>query len=242
MSQSSTPGADVATGMATRGPAFRFWPYTAKVAIVLTPILLILLLAAWGMGRERLHFDEAPAGWVLLGVALLSMIPVLFVVLEGLAVSGGSIEVGTVKVAVTSTATAVSVAAHTVPSNATQQRGVPLQDSGSSQILDALKGSSAANVVIVDLEDGHAWWETRLLILCAGATRLGRPRVIVFTALQEGQWGRFAGWGRPRDLRDRLLDADQGYRRALEEATGWRSPLACSRRAPIRRAGHYQSR
>jgi hypothetical protein len=95
-----------------------------------------------------------------------------------------------------------------------------LQDSGSSQILDALKGSSASDVVIVDLEDGHAWWETRLLILCAGATRLGRPRVIVFTAMQEGHSGRFAGWGGPPDLRDRLLDADEGYRRALEEANG----------------------
>jgi hypothetical protein len=146
--------------MAAPGPASRFWPYTAKRAIVLTPVLLILLLAAWGVGRERLHFDEAPAGWVLLGVALLSIFPVLLVVLEGLAVSGGSIEVGTIKFEVASSASAVSVAAHIVPSNVTQQRGVPLQDSGSSQILDALKGSSAADVVIVDLEDGHAWWET----------------------------------------------------------------------------------
>lgn len=214
MNQSRARG----TRVATPSSGFRFWPFGAKVAVLLTPALLVLLLLAWGIGRARLHFDNAPAGWVLLGIAVLSIIPLLLVILEGVAASGGSVEVGTVKVALTSAA--VSLRTPIVPSNATQQRGIPLQDSGSSQILEALKDSATSNVVIVDLEDGHAWWETRLLILCAGAVRLGRPHVIVFTAIQEGERDRFVGWGRPHDLRDRLLGSDGGYRRAEEEANG----------------------
>jgi hypothetical protein len=212
MSRSSARG----TRVATPGSGFRFWPFGAKVAVLLTPALLVLLLVAWGIGRDRLHFDSAPAGWVLLGIAVLSMIPLLLVVLEGIAASGGSIEVGTVKVALTSAA--VSLRTPIVPSNVTQQRGQPLTDSGSAQILDVLKDSATSDIVIVDLEDGHAWWETRLLILSAGATRLGRPRVVVFTAIQEGDHDRFVAWGRPRDLRDRLLGSDGTYRRAVDEA------------------------
>jgi hypothetical protein len=65
MSQWSARGADVATGVRTPGPASRFWPFGAKVAIVLTPVLLIFLAAAWGVGRKRLQVDDVPAGWVL---------------------------------------------------------------------------------------------------------------------------------------------------------------------------------
>src|SRR5262249_4888760 len=61
---------------------------------------------------------------------------------------------------------------------------------------------------------------TRLLILSAGAARLGRPRVIVFTGMQEGERDMFVAWGRPRELRDRLLSSDASYRRAAEEANG----------------------
>ncbi|KJS51301.1 hypothetical protein VM98_37925 [Streptomyces rubellomurinus subsp. indigoferus] len=69
-------------------------------------------------------------------------------------------------------------------------------DSGGSHILSTLRRSAGTDVVIVDLEDGHAWWETRLLVLCAGAERLGRPPVIVCTAVQGSQTGRYIGWGR----------------------------------------------
>ena len=151
MTQSSARGARAATGVATPAPGLRFWPFGAKAAVILTPTLLVLLLAAWGVGRETLHFDNAPAGWVLLGVAVLSVLPLLLVVLEGLAASGGSIEVGTVKVALTSAATTHSTPI--VPRNATQQQGVPLEASGSSQILEALKNSAVSDVV-VDLRMG----------------------------------------------------------------------------------------
>ncbi|KJS52148.1 hypothetical protein VM98_33220, partial [Streptomyces rubellomurinus subsp. indigoferus] len=91
---------------------------------------------------------------------------------------------------------------------------LPVVDSGGSHILSTLRRSAGTDVVIVDLEDGHAWWETRLLVLCAGAQRLGRPSVIVFTAVQGSKAGRYLGWGRPRELLESLLASDQRYRTA----------------------------
>ena len=74
----------------------------------------------------------------MLGIVLLSLIPMLLVVLEGIASSGGTVEVGAVKIAMT--AAAKSQRLVVVPRNAGQP-GMPLADSGSTQILDALKNS-----------------------------------------------------------------------------------------------------
>jgi hypothetical protein len=73
---------------------------------------------------------------------------------------------------------------------------------------------------VVSLEDGHAWWESRLLILCAGAVRLGQPQVIVFTATRQGKIDQFVGWGRPNGIRDRLLDANPDFVTAHDAAMG----------------------
>jgi hypothetical protein len=42
------------------------------------------------------------------------------------------------------------------------------------------------DVVVVSLGDGHEWWDTRLL-LASGATRLGHPRAMAFTATYVGK-------------------------------------------------------
>ncbi len=83
----------------------------------------------------------------------------------------------------------------------------------------------------MDLEDGHAWWETRLLVLCAGAKRLGRPSVIVFTAVQGGKAGRYLGWGRPQELLDSLLVSDPHYRTAYLQMRSLAAVAPLRRRA-----------
>jgi hypothetical protein len=54
-------------------------------------------------------------------------------------------------------------------------RSTPVNDSSSSQILASLGDAMNNEVIVFDLEDGQAWWETRLLVMLAGAARLGRP-------------------------------------------------------------------
>jgi hypothetical protein len=201
--------------------AFRYWPFAPWKAVVLTPLILLVLLIVWGVGQAQLpvlRLQEVPAGWVLLGIGILSILPVVLLTLDGFATSGGTIEVATVKIELASAATAQP--GLIVPRNVTEQPGVPIADSDSHQILEVLKRSSGADVVVVDLEDGHAWWETRLLILCVGAARLGRPRIVVFTATQQGRTGMFVGWARPSDLRDQLLKEDPRYRQQVDAADG----------------------
>jgi hypothetical protein len=98
----------------------------------------------------------------------------------------------------------------TVPANI-GVRGLPLSDSSTSQILDALRAAVTTPVVVVALEDGNAWWETRLLVLCAGAVRRGRPEAIVFTATLGEAEGVFLGWATPASLLAALLRTRDDY-------------------------------
>jgi hypothetical protein len=212
----SAPDVRVAKAPKAQQMARRFWPYTANTAVLVTPLLFVVLLVAWGVGREPAHLENAPVGWVLLGIVALSLLPVALLVLEGLAVSGGSVEVGKVKVALTAAAQAQPLVV--APPNVAP--GTHITDTGSEQIIEGLRRARSAKVVVVGLEDGHAWWESRLLILSEGAVRLGRPEVMVFTASRQGKPDQFVGWGHPADVRDRLVQANPDYGMARDRALG----------------------
>jgi hypothetical protein len=199
-----------------RGPGRAFWPFGARTALLLVPVLLVVLAVAWGAARTAVGLESASHGWVLLGIVGLSLLPVLLLVLDDLASGGGSVEVGSVRIALT--ATAAARPGLVVPRNVVPRAGLSLADSAGFEVTGSLRGLRGSDVVIVDLEDGHAWWETRLLLLCAGAARLGTPSVVVFTAHRQDRAGQFIGWARPAQLRDRLLEADPALRKAALRA------------------------
>lgn len=89
----------------SRHPTARFWPFRPPLTMFLAILVLVLLLTAWGFLRELLHFDNVEAGWVLLGIVCLSILPIVLLMLEGIGATGGTIEVGqVVKVALTAAA------------------------------------------------------------------------------------------------------------------------------------------
>jgi hypothetical protein len=193
-----------------------FWPFSARSAIVLAPILLALLLVAWAVARTPLGLEQVPGGWLLLGAVLLSLLPVLLMFLDRLALTGGTVEVGKVKVALTAAATAQRLVV-ALPNVAP---GEAVGDSGSVKILDGLRRAQSTKILVVELEDGHAWWESRLLILCEGAVRLSRPEAIVFTATTRDKADQFVGWSHPINIRDRLLQSNPDHRKAYDKAMG----------------------
>src|SRR5262249_38299943 len=96
--------------------------------------------------------------------------------------------------------------------------GLPMRDSGTREILATLREASRHAVAVVDLEDGQAWWETRLLVLSAGSVRRGHPSVVVFVATEEGVERRFQGWALATDVERGLLAARDDLRLAYERA------------------------
>ena len=202
----------------------KFWPYKPKASIITALILAVVLLITVGILRSAIGWpSDASTNTVLIGILLLSLLPVLLAVLDVIIGRGGSIGYKDFKIDFGKIERA-ALSEFIIPANI----GVPgavVTDSGTSNILETLRQATSSGIVVVDLEDGHAWWETRLLVLVSGGERLGKPDKIVFVANEEGKQRIFQGWAEPKALLHQLLKENQQYKRsfytARAAATQW---------------------
>src|SRR6266566_3448873 len=191
-------------------PDRRLWPFGPRTSLVMTPVVLVALLVVVAVFRNATGWPSADSDkLVLIGIFLISLVPVLLASIDAVAERGGVIEYRGVKLDFSrvsaSTTTSISVPVNIgVP-------GQPITDSTTSAILHALHQAVTTDVVVIDLEDGEAWWETRLLVLLAGAVRLGRPHALVFIGTEGNVGGSFQGWATPDALLPSLVRADQRY-------------------------------
>lgn len=160
---------------------------------------------------------------VLIGILLFSLLPILLALVDVIIERGGVIEYGGMKLDF-SKVPQVGMSGLTVPVNI----GVPGQsvtDSSTTEILDALRQATACDIVIIDLEEGQAWWETRLLVLLSGAVRLKKPQKVVFVGKDSGKDRAFQGWSHPDELLPYLLQAHPQYslshQKALAASRQW---------------------
>jgi hypothetical protein len=198
-------------------PDQRFWPYKPQLTLAAIAAVLVGLLLAVAVLRALSNWPSSQSETgVLIGILLLSLLPLALALLDVLIDRGGSIKYGGVEIDF-ARSKAKGTAGIVIASNI----GVPGQlvfDSTKAVILDALDQASASDVVVVDLEDGQAWWETRLLVLLAGAVRLGKPDKIVFLGKDANIDRQFRGWARASDLLPRLAAANPQYARSLHSA------------------------
>jgi hypothetical protein len=200
------------------------------MAIVLIPVIFFFLVIAHGMARAVMDWpDPRFGGWVLLGIAVLSLLPVLLVLIELLATAGGSVKVAGVAFSFTGESmmkVAEAVRSTTLAENLETPSGAPVSQSSLRSILRALRRAHDSEVTVVDLRGGQTWWETRLFILIAGAARTGRPLAIAFVGERNGKQGAFLGWAAPERLLGAHLAAEpdlaDAYHTARREATQWR--------------------
>jgi len=195
----------------------KFWPYKSKISIIFSLILLIVLIIIVSILRSTIGWPpDSSTNTILLGILLLSLLPVLLAVLDVIIDRGGSIGYKDFKIDFGKVQQS-GLSGFTIPANIGVP-GIPVTDSDTSNILELLKQATATSIVVVDLEDGHAWWETRLLVLVSGAERLKKPDKLVFVANEAGKQRVFQGWAEPEDLLQQLLKEDQQYLRSFYSA------------------------
>lgn len=195
----------------------KFWPYRPKVSIIIAIILAIVLLIIIGVLRATVAWPaDASTNTVLIGILLLSLLPVLLAILDVIIGKGGSIGYKDFKIDFGKVQQSASTG-FTIPANIGVP-GLPVTDSATSNILQTLRQATSTAIVVVDLEDGHAWWETRLLVLISGAERLKKPDKVVFVATEGGKQQIFQGWAEPEDLLQQLLKEDEKYQRCFYAA------------------------
>jgi hypothetical protein len=202
----------------------RFWPFKPKTSIALAIAILIGLLVILVILRVTISWpSEKSETAVFIAILLFSLLPILLSLVDVIIERGGVIEYGGVKIDF-SKVSAGAVDGLTVPVNI-GVAGQAVTDSSTTQILDALRQATACEVVIIDLEEGQAWWETRLLVLLAGAVRLRRPEKLVFVGKDRGVDQCFQGWGVADKLFRCLLQAHPKYllcyHKAMAAARQW---------------------
>jgi len=157
----------------------RFWPFKPRYTLIGVALILLVVLAAVAVLRTLLNWPSAQSENVLvIGVLVLSFLPVVLALLDVIIERGAIVEHGSVKIDF-SRSQATATTGITVAPNIGVQ-GQPVTDSSNMQILETLRSATASELAIIDLEDGQAWSETRLLVLIAGAVRLKKPDKIVF--------------------------------------------------------------
>jgi len=195
----------------------KFWPFQPRFSLIAVALLLVSFLAVIAGLRIVLRWPSPQSdNIVLIGVLLLSLLPIVLALLDVIIERGGVVEYGGVKIDFSRSKEKGMVGITIAPNIGVQ--GQPVTDSSTMQILDTLRQATSCDVVIIDLEDGRAWWETRLFVLLAGAARLSKPDKVVFVGKDANTDHRFQGWSHAPDLLQRILTAHPQYERSLQAA------------------------
>jgi hypothetical protein len=200
-----------------KDPNRQFWPFRPRFSLIAVALLLAFLLVVVAGIRATMKWPGTQSdNVVLIGVLLLSLLPIVLALLDVIIERGGVVEYGSVKIDLSRGKEKGMVGITIAPNIGVQ--GQPVTDSSTTQILDTLRQATSCDMVIIDLEDGQAWWETRLFVLLAGAARLSKPDKIVFVGKDANTDRRFQGWSHPGDLLLRILTSHPQYERSIQAA------------------------
>ncbi|HWA90414.1 MAG TPA: hypothetical protein VG889_10285 [Rhizomicrobium sp.] len=161
------------------------WDFVAAIAIFAF-VLITYRLLNWTVGYPTGPDWQLP---VFLAFGL-STIPFVLRLLLFLQRTGGSFDLGGVKIAFPSVAQAMPLTIRTNLADPT----VSLYDSGRQQLEAVADVADKVSVVVVDLEAGQAWYATRLFAIAATSLQFDLNQHIVFLAARNGVASRYVGY------------------------------------------------
>jgi hypothetical protein len=148
-------------------------------------------------------WPNATSGWpIAVGVALvLALLRVAGPVLEYLRQAGAKLETPFIKLDFAGT---VQVAATTgqawVLSDDMIRKSPSVPESALPELERSVQSFANQAEIVIDLEDGGAWYTTRLFAVAATAMQIGSPRAIVLIGQRNGVPRQFGGWVAPGDI------------------------------------------
>lgn len=187
-----------------------FWPFSKKSSvissIVTLSIFIIILKIVFGWPSKNSE------SIIIIGAIILSLLPIIFALIDVIIEKGIAFEVYGIKIDFSKVVE--KQVTFTIPANI-GVRSEKVNDSNTANIIESLRHAALADTVVIDLEDGDAWWETRLVILLAGAERLKKPEKIVFVSTNAGVKQCFQAWAYCNELLPLLLKEDPIYERSI---------------------------
>lgn len=187
--------------------------FKLQYGIIASVIILFTLVALLIVLRKLLEWPEKDSEkTILIGIFIFSLMPFIFYIVDIAIKRGGKFEIGNFKLDFSKVEES-KLSKFVVPANI-GTRGQAIDETSMITILNTLEQATTNSIAIVDLEDGQAWWETRLLVLLSGAKRLGYPNKIVFVATVSGKEQYFIGWAYPNSLIKSILDDNIKYKQS----------------------------
>lgn len=181
-----------------------------RESVISAVLLFSLLMAGLIILKTTTNWPkESSENLILIYIMVLSILPVVLYLLNLLSEKGGSLEIKGIKLSFPELSS-FNVQRFNIPVNIGVP-GEPILDSGSNEILGGIKKAVSSDIVVVDLELGKSWWETRLLVLLAGSVHHQKPGKVVFTATDATSEDIFIGWSYPNELLPLLLEARPEY-------------------------------
>ena len=206
----------LAVGVTARHRAGRLWPFGVIAALTAAGAVLVVLLAIVVVLGVTAHWpDQRWQGWLMLGVVLLALAPLLLLILDRVASAGGFLEFRGLKIAFAAEAAGSDV---TLPRNMGipagvsrgRQRGFPARgrDARDRRERRARRGSRRGIGLVGDAS-AHAV-RRRQQARSGARRRLCRHRPRVARTFQ--------GWASPGRLARAMLEASPELRRAADNA------------------------
>jgi hypothetical protein len=91
-------------------------------------------------------------------------------------------------------------------------------DSALPELERSVQNFPSQAEIVVDLEDGGAWYTTRIFAVAATAQEIGSPRAIVLIGQRNGTPRQFGGWVKPEDCVLAFSRKDQKFATIRERA------------------------
>lgn len=180
---------------------------------VVTPaiVFVVIILGFAGLGVAS-GWPNAKAGWpqALLVAAGFAALPLLVQILNFLRDSRASIEGLGVKLNFAAAVRAGTAEASALAIGEVRQ-GLNMPESNSRALETATAQLAAEAIVVLDLEDGRAWYTTRLFAVAAAAQLLGSPRLLVVVGRRGSRPRQPGGVIAPERLTDAVIAHDKRY-------------------------------
>lgn len=205
--------------MRTRTTTARLWPYSGPAAVAAIPMIWIVLGILSVGARDYLGWSVSTSdravllAFLIAGAVPLGLLLLDFVAAKGAIVGSDWLKIDFSKAVVESGS--VRREAPSLPDNILSEEE-SIADSSGMKMVAMLHRATIAEIVCIDLKDGNAWWETRLLVLCAGALGVGSSlKAVVFVGKRNNKERMFLGWATPAMLLAALLNSRPEYRTRL---------------------------
>ena len=173
----------------------------------------IVVMIGFGVLSAVIRWPSERDGWPLaVGIAaIVAFLPLMARGFTFLQQSRASFEgpFG-IKLNFSAAAAVATIGSAKLPDNLVEP-GVVIHESSSKELNEAAVRATEQGVAVVNLEDGRAWYLTRLFALAATADFLHAPKSLVLVGQRGGRPMQVLGWIRPRDFVNAVTRSDPRY-------------------------------